>query len=132
MGPPEMTTSLLIAKSTKHRTLALLTALFIAVILLSAPCRVLAAAAAPSPHECCEDHCNRDKQESHGCQTLCAAKSSKVLISPLPSVVLAPVAVSVVTSGQDHIRRARMGASVDVVMTDSSPPLYVQHAAFLI
>jgi hypothetical protein len=127
-----MTIGILIVKSTKHRALALLTALFIAGILLSAPCRVLAATVAPSSHDCCEDHCSRDEKESHGCETLCAAKSSKVLISPLPSVDLAPATGSVVAPGQHHHGRAQMSAAVDPVMTDSSPPLYIQHAAFLI
>jgi hypothetical protein len=127
-----MTISLLIAKSTKHRALALLTALFIAGILLSAPCRLLAAAVVPSAHDCCEDHCSRDETESHGCETLCAAKSSKVLISPLPGDIPTPAAGSAIASVQDHHGRARMSAAVDAVMTDSSPPLYIQHAAFLI
>ena len=127
-----MTIGILIAKSTRHRALALLTALFIAGILLSAPCRLLAAAVAPSAHDCCEGHCSRDEKESHGCKTLCAAKSSKVFISPLPGDILTPATGSVVALVQDHHGRARMSAADDPLMTDSSPPLYIQHAAFLI
>ena len=126
-----MTTGLPIAKPAKHRALALLTFLSLTAVLLFAPCRALAAVA-PAPHECCQDHCNRDKQETQGCETLCAAKSSNALISTATSVEPARVTGPAVALAPDEHGSARIDASVDPAMTDSSPPLYLKHAALLI
>ena len=127
-----MTTGIPTARPSRYRALVLPALLSLAAVLLCAPCRVLVAAAAPSSHECCDDHCDHEQRKSRGCETLCEAQSSKVLISPTADFAPARFTESVVLSGRDHFDHARTRPSIDPAITDSSPPLYVKNAALLI
>lgn len=130
--PRAMTIGIPTARSSRYRALVLPVVLSLAAVLLSAPCRVLVAAAAPSSHECCDDHCDHEQRKSPGCETLCEARTSNVLISPTADFAPARAAESVVVSDRDRFARARTRPSIDPAITDSSPPLYVKNGALLI
>lgn len=128
-----MATELYVADSHPRSALGLLTLLFFVGVLVCAPCQAFAVVSATASHDCCSDHRNHDDQgRSQSCETLCAAKSAKVLISAAKSVEPPLVVGPAAATGQDQNGGARIGFSIDPAITDSSPPLYVKHAALLI